>query len=256
MGPTARASSLLEFVAAVVAAGSAASQGGPPELAVELGAVGEAARWTNAALLEALAAVDRGLAAIADECAACAPRAPSTSGEGSAAAAATSEGGGAAAEEADEVNGGASEAGFARKLGTFLAGAQVQRGELVALADACRADFQALASYLGEPPATAAPEVRPRSRRKRLERARTRPQHERPVHRCLLAEVMMTCPDQSKCPVFAAGRQLAPCQCAVPGGTADVARLWLSLQEVLGTLWAFAVQFDKAARELHPPAHK
>ncbi|GAQ82011.1 RhoA GTPase effector DIA like protein [Klebsormidium nitens] len=184
VGPAARASSLLEFVAAAVAAGGASSQGGPTELAVELGAVGEAARWTNAALLEALAAVDRGLAAIADECAACAPRAPPAAGEGSAAADPPSEKGSAGAEEADGAEGGASEAGFARQLRTFLAGAEVQRGELVALADACRADFQALATYLGEPPATAAPE------------------------------------------------------------------------EVLGMLWAFAVQFDKAARELHPPPHK
>jgi hypothetical protein len=62
-----------------------------------------------------------------------------------------------------------SERSFARRLGVFLAGAEEQRGELVREAEACRGAFQALAEYLGEAPATAAPEVsmgmRPRGRR-------------------------------------------------------------------------------------------
>lgn len=188
LGPLARAGSLLDFVAAVVTGASAPPPGCPPELAVELGAVGEAARWTNAALLEALAAVDRGLAAAAEERAACTKQAPpAAAAEGSDVAAGVNEEGGrskGASEEgpAEDGDGGASEAGFAQQLGAFLAGAEATRGDLVQLADACRNDFQALAAYLGEPPATAAPEVRsgrthaaqvPRDRRLRAVTRRT-----------------------------------------------------------------------------------
>jgi hypothetical protein len=193
-----RASSLLDFVAAVVLENS-----GPPELAAELGAVGEAARWTNAALVEALAAVDRGLEGVREERAACTEGGEAANGGGGDSEGAGKrgdrggEGEGTIAPEATdgverrgkegdrgekgektiapeatdgvevgeeedergEGEGPPSERSFARRLGVFMAGAEEQRGELVREAEACRQAFQALAEYLGEAPATAAPEV-------------------------------------------------------------------------------------------------